>query len=75
MIAILEFIAAPLVAISLGQRDGQLAIVIFVSSILSGLFLLGFARVIDCLYESAQRLRKIEYLLQKAENDKMPPKA
>jgi DNA-directed RNA polymerase subunit RPC12/RpoP len=75
MIAILEFIAAPLVAISLGQRDGQLAIVIFVSSILSGLFLLGFARVTDCLYESAQRLRKIEYLLQKAENDKMQPKA
>ena len=42
----------------------------FLGGVLLGLVLLGFAQVTQHLYESAQRLHRIELLIQKANDDK-----
>ena len=60
-------IAGPLVGLTQSVSLGWL---IFASGVTSGLILLGFAKVIDHLYESAQRLRRIESLLQEAKDNK-----
>ena len=73
IIAIIEIVLSPIVGLVIGANENaQLGWLIFVSGITGGLILLGFARVVEYLYESAQRLRRIEVLLLKA-NNKIPP--
>ena len=71
-IAVLEFIASPIAGVVVGSESTSLGWLVFVCGVNSGLILLGFGRVIEHLYESAQRLRQIEMLLQKAHDDKTP---
>lgn len=70
IIAVLEFIGAPIAGLVVGSDNAPVGWLVFVSGVVSGLMLLGFARVIDHLYESSQRLRRIEMLIQKAQDDK-----
>jgi hypothetical protein len=69
-IATLELIAAPIAGLIVGSDNAQAGWVIFLSGVVSGLILLGFARVIDNTSLSAQRLRRIEMLIQKEHDDK-----
>ena len=72
-IAILELILSPIAGLIVGGSNGGNAITgfeIFICGFTGGLILLGFARVIEHSYESAQRLRQIERLLLKANADK-----
>lgn len=70
IIAGLEFIAAPIAGFEIGSHNAPIGWLVFVSGVISGFILLGFARVIDHLCESSQRLRRIEMLIQKAHADK-----
>jgi len=63
-IAILEFVGAPIAGVVVSSENGSLGFIIFISGILSGIFMLGFARVVEYLYETAQRLRHIESILE-----------
>jgi hypothetical protein len=75
IIGILEIILSPIVGLVVGSNENvPLGFLIFVSGITGGLILLGFARVIEYLCESAQRLRRIEVLLMKTNNKIPPPK-
>jgi DNA-directed RNA polymerase subunit RPC12/RpoP len=71
VIAVLELIAAPIAGLIVGQDNTFFGWMIVLSGLMSGLILLGFARVIEHLFESAQRLRRIEILLQKASDEKV----
>jgi len=65
-VAVLELVASPIAGIMLAsQQAGYLGWMVFVSGVVSGLILLGFATVIDHLFEFVQRLREIEYLARK----------
>jgi DNA-directed RNA polymerase subunit RPC12/RpoP len=70
VIAGLEFVAAPLAGLAFGSDNAQVGWLIFLSGIISGLILLGFARVIQHTSESSQRLRRIEMLIQRGQEDK-----
>ena len=65
-ISVLEFIAAPIAGLAVGSENTSAGWSIFLGGVISALILLGFAKVIEHLYESAQRLRHIELLLQDA---------
>jgi hypothetical protein len=69
-VAVLEFIAAPIAGIGVGSGNTLAGWVIFLSGVISGLILLGFAKVIDHTSQSAQRLLRIERLLQRDHDDK-----
>ena len=71
--AMLEFIGAGIGGIAVGggvEGKPGLGFLIFACGILSGLILIGFARVIENTNESSQRLSRIEMLIQKAHDDK-----
>jgi hypothetical protein len=73
--AVLDFIGAVIGGYAVGVGDGdnsngELGWLIFLCGVLSGLILLGFARVIEYSFQSAQRLRRIEMLIQKSFDDK-----
>ncbi len=78
VIAALDIIGALISALVIGignpfvTDDGkpEFAWLIFISGILSGLILFGFARVIQNSAQSAQLLRRIEMLIQKVYDDK-----
>jgi hypothetical protein len=70
IIAVLEFIAAPIAGIVVGSDAAPLGWLVLFSGVISGLIFLGFARVIDHTSESSQRLRRIEMLIQKGYDDK-----
>ena len=70
VIAGVEFVAAPLAGLALGSDNAQVGWLIFLSGIISGLILLGFARVIQHTSESSQRLRRIEMLIQRGQEDR-----
>jgi hypothetical protein len=72
IIAAIELIAAPVAGIVVGQENTPVGWMIFLSGLIGGLILLGFARVVEHLYESAQRLRRIEIIIQKASDEEMP---
>jgi len=75
-IAVLEFIGAVIGGFVVGGGyDGntELGWLIFGCGVLSGLILLGFARVIEYSFQSAQRLRRLELLIQRASEQKPPP--
>jgi len=64
IIAALELVIAPLAGLGVGCDNTSAGWLIFVSGIVSGLILLGFARVVEHTNESSQRLRRIEMLIQ-----------
>ena len=70
IIAVMELIVAPIAGIAVGQESTFTGWMIFLSGLISGLILLGFATVIEHTYESAQRLRHIEFVLCKDSDDK-----
>lgn len=73
IIAVLEFIAAPIAGFGIGSNSAPLlGWLVFVRGIISGLILFGFARVISHTSESSQRLRRIEMLIQKINNKDAP---
>ena len=70
IIGVLELIAAPIAGFLTDQKNTSLGWIIFLSGLVSGLILLGLARVVEHLNESAQRLRHIEFLLRRGVDDK-----
>jgi hypothetical protein len=70
IVAALELIAAPIAGLVVGSDNTFGGVAIFIGGFTGGLILLGFARVIDHSYEQAQRMRRIESLLLKANADK-----
>lgn len=75
LFAVLEFIGAVFggFVATAGTGDNSnpgLGGSIFVCGILSGVLFLGFARVVENSFQSAQRLQRIEALIQKRLNDK-----
>jgi len=65
IIAVLELIAAPIAGLGVGSDNTEVGWVVFVSGVISGLILLGFARVIQNTFESSQRLRRLEMLIER----------
>jgi hypothetical protein len=72
-IAALELVASPLVGLVCGYENAELGWCLFFSGIISGLILLGFARVIENTSESAQRLTRIEMLIARGRDEKNTP--
>ena len=64
IIAALQLIAAPVAGLIIGSGSPQAGWLVFLSGVVSGLILLGFARVIENTSQSAQRLQRIEMLIQ-----------
>lgn len=65
VVAVLEFIASPIAGLGIGSDNTELGWLVFVSGVISGLILLGFARVIQNTFESSQRLRRLEMLMER----------
>lgn len=65
VIACIEFLISPLAGFGVGQDNPEAGLVIFLSGLISGLILLGFARVVQNTYESSQRLERIEMLIER----------
>ena len=70
VIAVLEFIAAPIAGLGVGSDNTFAGWVIFLSGVISGLIFFGFAAIIRHLHQSAQRLHRIEILIQNSHDDK-----
>jgi hypothetical protein len=70
IISVLEFIGAPIAGLEVGSDDKFDGWVVFISGIISGLILLGFARVIQHTFESSQRLKRLEMLMERSYDDK-----
>jgi hypothetical protein len=71
IIAVLEFIGAPVAGFAVGSEDRFAGWIVFVGGVISGLILLGFARVIQNTFESSQRLKRIEMLMERSyDNDR-----
>jgi hypothetical protein len=73
-IAIFELILSPIVGIVEGSENPFAGCMIFICGFTGGLILLGFSRIIEHSFESAQRLRRIESLLLKAIDKTTRPK-
>ena len=65
VIAVLEILGAIVGGAVVGSENGGLGFAIFISGIISGIFIIGFACALDFLHETAYRLRKIESILAK----------
>jgi len=65
VIAVLEFICAPIAGLGVGDTNADLGWVIFVSGILSGIFVLGFASALRYLHAIAYRLERNESIQRK----------
>ena len=68
--AVFDFIGAVIGGFVGGDDNTLVGWLIFLSGVLSGLFLLGFASVIQSSFETAQRLRRIEFIIVKINEDK-----
>lgn len=67
----LQLLAAPIAGLVVGQEESvTTGLLVFASGLISGLILVGFGRVIQHTYESAQRLRDILLILSKDSDDK-----
>lgn len=64
-IAVIEFVVSVIAGVVVGEEKGAAGWLVFFSGVIGGLILLGFSKVIEHSYESAQRLRRIEILLRK----------
>ena len=68
LIAALEFFASPIAGLIIGSDDHGSEVkglLVFLSGVISGLILLGFARVIQNTFETSQRLRRLELLMER----------
>ena len=70
IIAFLELISAPIAGFGIGSNNAFVGWMVFVSGVISGLIFPGFARVIQHTFESSQRLRRIEMLIERRYDDK-----
>ena len=65
--AVIEFIGAVIGGFMVGSDNSpELGFAVFAAGVLSGLVLLGFATVIEYTKASAERLKRIEIILQQA---------
>ena len=71
-IAVLEFVVAPIAGLLVGQENVGIGFIIFVSGILSGIFILGFASALRYLHAIAYRLERNESLLTPKNQMKAP---
>jgi hypothetical protein len=70
IIAAIDLVAAPFAGLIIGGTNNeQTGWEIFLGGTVAGLVLLGFARVIENTWQSAQRLARIEVLLQRGNGD------
>jgi hypothetical protein len=68
IIAALEFVGSPIAGLSVGSGyngNEEAGWIVFLGGVISGLILLGFARVIQNTFESSQRLRRLEMLMER----------
>lgn len=65
VIAVLEFIGAPIAGLGVGSDNMFAGWIVFISGLISGLILLGFSRVIQNTFESSQRLKRLEMLVER----------
>jgi hypothetical protein len=70
IIAVLEFICSPLAGLGVGANDTEAGWLLFLSGVISGLFLFGFSQVIQNTYDSSQRLERIEMLIEQSYENK-----
>jgi len=70
IIAALELIGSPIVGLGVGSDNAEVGWLVFISGVISGLILLGFARVIQNTFESSQRLKRLEMLMQRSYDNK-----
>ena len=70
VIAGLELVGAPISGLVVGSDNVLVGWVVFGSGIISGLIFLGFARVIQNTFESSQRLKRLELLLERGYENK-----
>jgi hypothetical protein len=69
-IGLLELLCSVIAGLMVGALDSATSgWVVFAGGVISGLLLIGFARIIDHTYESAQRLRRMEALLQNVRDE------
>jgi hypothetical protein len=64
-IAALEFLGSIAAGFIVGSENTEAGVLFFVGGIVSGLILIGFATVIQNTYESSQRLRRLELLMER----------
>jgi hypothetical protein len=64
-------VISPLAGLAVASDNTQAGWIVFLSGLISGLILLGFARVIQNTYESSQRLKRIEMLIERDFNYQM----
>jgi hypothetical protein len=70
VIAVLEFIGAPIAGLGVGSDDTFAGWIVFLTGVISGLIFLGFARVIQNTFDSSQRLRRLEILMERSYDEK-----
>lgn len=68
IIAVLQLIAAPVAGLVAGQESFPLGLIVLLIGLTSSLVLLGFAKIIEHLYECAQRLRNVDGFLQRTDD-------
>ena len=69
-IAVLELIGSVIGGLVAGSDNTLTGWLVFLGGFVSGLILLGFARVIQNTFESSQRLRRLEMLMERSYDDK-----
>jgi hypothetical protein len=70
IMAVLEFVGTPIVGFAVGSDNMFSGGIVFLAGLISGLTLLGFARVIQNTSETSQRLKRLEILTQREYGDK-----
>ena len=70
VIGALEIVGAPIGGLGVGSDNALVGWMVFGSGIITGLIFLGFARVIQNTFESSQRLRRLEILLERGYDNK-----
>jgi len=70
VIAVLEFIGSPIAGLAVGQGNPEAGWLVFVSGVISGLILLGFAQVIQNTFETSQRLQRLEMIIESGYDNK-----
>ena len=66
IIAVLEIIGSLIGGLIAGSDNTETGWLIFLGGFISGLILLGFARVIQNTFEASQRLRRLEMLMDRS---------
>lgn len=67
---VIDIFGGVLGGLMVGSENDGLGVAVFVGGVVGGFILLGVAEIVDHTKQSAERLRRIEILLQKANEDK-----